>query len=66
MLSNFNRTIRRQRDRRRIRLQRHRINRIYRRHAPINNTLNQIAPQLPLQITNDSFAIQIFNESYFF
>ena len=66
---NFNRVILRRRHQRsinrRIRRQRRRImNRIY---APINNanTLRRIA-QLPLQITNDPFANQIFNGSPFY
>jgi hypothetical protein len=53
---------------RRIQRQRRRIvRRIYRRYAYFNNantTISQIA-QLPLQITNDSFAVQLFNGSPF-
>jgi hypothetical protein len=45
------------------------IDRIYKRRAriPVNNedTLSRIA-QLPLQITNDSFASQLFHGSPFY
>ena len=67
-LSNFTRAILRRRhqrnlrNQRRIQLQRRRIiNRI----APNNNALSQMAQQLPLQVTNDPFANQIFNGSSF-
>ena len=67
-LNNFNRAIFRRRHQRnqQVQLQRHRrILRIYRRRAPVNNVLIQMAQQLPLQITNDPFANQFFNGSSF-
>ena len=68
-LNNFDRAIFRRRHQRnqQVQLQRHRrILRIYRRRVPANNVLIQMAQQLPLQITNDPFADQIFNGSIFF
>ena len=62
----FNHVISRRRNRRnqrQIQLQRHRS--INRRHASNNNALSQTAQQLPLQITNDLFANQLFNGSSF-
>ncbi|PKC08596.1 hypothetical protein RhiirA5_416713 [Rhizophagus irregularis] len=70
--TNFNRDIilhQRMINKRIQRIQRQRrrtIRRIYRRcNAPFNPILNQIA-QLPLQTTNEPFAVQLFNGSSFY